>query len=314
MKITQVQTVNLRTILSETKRIVKANNTDFIALYIFFLPLAFSLVITPTLHLHLSGSFFTVDLFHNSLANNQTLVTCHLLYILIVYLLTLCAIGTIGYSTYNVFIGTPVNFFTSLKSLTFIFFPLVSTAIIAHLVLLLISLTFLLFVGMIVMLGKSLGILVIDYNSIYFMWFSIATIIGIIIYFHMNWCLVFMVVVAESKWGFAALMRSWYLVKGMRSVSLSLLLYNLICNGGMAWSFSYTVYFCAFRRETLSFVLLTMFGSIFLMLCLVMNTAANTVFYMYCKAFHGELELEIGYGFNNHYINLPSSDDTVVGA
>ncbi|KAI3772512.1 hypothetical protein L6452_03698 [Arctium lappa] len=64
------------------------------------------------------------------------------------------------------------------------------------------------------MLAQNLGfVIVIDHNSIHFMWFSAvigATLLAILIYFQVNWSLAFVIVVAESKWGFAPLMRSSY--------------------------------------------------------------------------------------------------------
>lgn len=75
---------------------------------------------------------------------------------------------------------------------------------------------------------QVLGIVVIDYNSIYFMWFFkviCAALIVVIMYLHVTWSLAFVVIVVESKWGLEALIRSSYLVKGMRSVSLLLFLY-----------------------------------------------------------------------------------------
>ncbi|KAL7590678.1 hypothetical protein Lser_V15G37413 [Lactuca serriola] len=305
MEMTPVNTVNLCGVLSESQRILKSNYWHFFALALFFLPLSISIVFTPTVNPHLSGHF-TTDLSHKLPTNYQNIIIFQLLYIIIVYLLALCAIGTISYSTYNVLIGKPVNYFAALKSLIFNFFPLVSTAIVAQILLFLISLAFLLSVGAIVMLGKSLGF-VYDFNWTSFMWVSIALgamLIGILIYFQMNWCLALTVVVAESKWGFAALRRSWCLVKGMRSVSLSLLLYYLIGNGLLAWVSSKPVY------DHHNSVFITMLGSFFLMMCLLASTVANAVLYMHCKSFHGEFALEVAEGFD--YINLPVDDEKVI--
>ncbi|KAL4574265.1 hypothetical protein LXL04_021093 [Taraxacum kok-saghyz] len=305
MEMKTVHTVNLRGVLSESKRILKSNYWHFFALSLFFLPLSLSLVVSPTLHPQFSGNFYTADLSHKLPPNYQNVIIFRLLYILTVYLLALCATGTISYSTYRVLIGKPVNYLAALKSLTLSFFPLIATTILAQILLFFISITFLLFVGVIIMLGKSLG-LVFDFNWTSFMWFSIVIgvmLILILIYFQMNWCLTLMVVVAESKWGFAALSRSWYLVRGIRSVSLSLLLYYSIGYGLLAWVSSRTVY------DNQNSVFFTILGSFFLMMCLLAITTANAVLYMYGKAFHGELELEIAEGFD--YINLSSDHQKV---
>lgn len=49
-------------------------------------------------------------------------------------------------------------------------------------------------------------------------------------------------------------------------------------------------------------------GSSMLMSYLLYSTSANTVLYNYCKAFHGELEIE---GFTHEYVNLPSDDEKI---
>ncbi|KAL4574263.1 hypothetical protein LXL04_021091 [Taraxacum kok-saghyz] len=309
MEIAPAHTLNLSGVLSTSSRILKGNYYHFLALSLFFFPLSISLISTPTLCL--TGHFFPVDLFNNFPPNHQKAVISYLLYILIVYVSTLCAVATITYSTYHGFVGTQVNFFTALKSLAFSFFPVITTAIVAHVLLFLISLTFLLFVGVILSLVKTLG-LAIDYNSIYFISFLAvvgAMLIVIIIYFQLNWSLAFVVVVAESKWGLAPLIRSSYLVKGMRSVSLLLFVCFGIFGGMFVWLFSDTLYRPAVSGQR--FTGFMMLGTFFLMLLFLRSTVAGTVLYMYCKAMHGELELEIAEGFNHDYINLPSDVEKV---
>ncbi|KAL4574258.1 hypothetical protein LXL04_021086 [Taraxacum kok-saghyz] len=309
MEITPAHTLNLSGIISTSKAIVKTNYSHFLALSLFFLPLSISLIIAPTLRL--SDHFFTVDLFHKFPPNHHKDAISHLVYILLIYVSTLSAIATISYSTYHGFAGKQVNFLTALKSLTFSILPIITTAIVAHTLLFLISLSFLLFVGVILTLAQSLGF-AIDHNSIYFIPFSAlvgAMLIAIVVYFHLNWSLAFVVVVAESKWGLTPLIRSSYLVKGMRSVSLLLLLYFGIFSGILVWLYADTVYRQALSGH--SYVLFTMLGSFFLMLFFLRSTAASTVLYMYCKAMHGELELEIAEGFSHDYINLPSDVEKV---
>ncbi|XP_076896320.1 uncharacterized protein LOC143549270 [Bidens hawaiensis] len=120
-------------------------------------------------------------------------------------------------------------------------------------------------------------------------------LIAIVLYLYVEWSLAFVVVVVESKWGFAALMRSSYLVKGMRSVSLLVMLYFGVCGVLIVW-------ICSTNMHT---IVITMLGSFFLMMFLLRITAANTVLYNYCKALHGELELEVGEGFVHEYMNIP---------
>lgn len=153
------------------------------------------------------------------------------------------------------------------------------------------------------MLAHNLG-LVIDYNSVSFMWFSAImglVLITIVLYFHVNWSLAYVVVVVESKWGFSALMRSSYLVKGMRSVSLFVMLYFGVFGGLIVWT----------GYLNLGRVAIMMLGSFFLMMFLLRVTAANTVLYNYCKALHGELAIEVADGFDYEYMSLSSDGEKV---
>ncbi|KAI3696373.1 hypothetical protein L1987_79387 [Smallanthus sonchifolius] len=291
MEIAPVHTLNLRGVLTVSKRIILARRWHFFSLSIFFLPLSFHLTIIPTLPVP-----------------DQKLLISYLLYTIIVYILALCAIGTITYSTHHAFFGQPVKFLDALKSLSFSFFPLASTAIMANVLILLISLSFLLFIGTLLMSVHTLGF-VIDYNSTYFMWFLAivgAILIAMIIYVHVEWSLAFVVVVVESKWGFAPLMRSSRLVNGMRSVSLFVMLYFGVCGALGVWVLMW--------YANLHTVFLTMLAMLFVMMLLLRITAANTVLYNYSKALHGELELdqvaegfvEVLDRFVHDYMNFPA--------
>ncbi|KAK9063615.1 hypothetical protein SSX86_017486 [Deinandra increscens subsp. villosa] len=260
---------HLTGILSDSERILTTNYFHFISLSFLFLPLSSSLI-TTTPFSHLSGQLFTVDRLH-------TLTTFHIFYILIVYLLSLSAIATITYTTYHGFSGQPVNFSTALKSLTSSFFPIVTTAITAHTLIFLISLTF-------PMLLHNLGF-VIDPTSILFTWLFYVTVA--ITYFHVNWSLAFVVVVAESKSGVAALVRSSELVKGMRSVSLLLGLYFGFFFGISVWTLSDGIRVISDRGYV--FFAIVVGGSGLLMSYVRNFTVATTVLYCYCKNFHGEL-------------------------
>ncbi|GJS18974.1 hypothetical protein Tco_0413446 [Tanacetum coccineum] len=290
MELTPLHILNLTRVLTDSKRIIKANYTHFVTLSLLFLPLCVFLLTGPTLHLsdHLS-------------AVNQKALIYHLIYIPIVYILVMCAITTITYTTHHGFLGKPVSFSTALKSLTFSFFPIISTAVVANTIIFLNLLSFLTLVGSILMLAQTLGF-VIDYNAIY--WFVGATVIMILIYFHVEWSLSFVVVVVESKWGFGALMRSSYLVKGMRSASLLLLLYFGTFSALLVWVFRYSPH----EFSSWVFVFYTILGSSFLIWLLLHSTVANTVLYNYCKALHGELAIEIAEGFDHEYSNLSPGD------
>ncbi|KAK9060120.1 hypothetical protein SSX86_020824 [Deinandra increscens subsp. villosa] len=296
----EFHTLNFSGVLSTSKKIILTNYTHLITLSLFFLPLSFSLMITtPTL---------PENPFSDDLPNHhQKLIISYLLLILIIHILSLCATATITYSTHHVFSGEPVTISDSVKSLTASFFPLASTAIVSYALTILISLTFFMFVGIILMLVHNLCFVIIDYNSIYFMWFSAimgAVLIAIIVYFHVEWSLASTVVVVESKWGFAALTRSAYLVKGMRSVSLLVMLYFGVCGAVIVWIFEVP--------NTWVFVIINKtLGTFLLMIFLLRITAANTVLYNYCKALHGELAIKVAEGFGKDYVKLPADYEKV---
>ncbi|PWA35972.1 hypothetical protein CTI12_AA604500 [Artemisia annua] len=211
------------------------------------------------------------------------------------------------YTTHHGFLGKPVSFFSSLKSLTFTFFPILSTAVVASTVIFFNLLSFLMLVGSVLMLVQNLG-LVIDYNMVYIMWFIGATLIMIIIYFYVNWSLALVVVVVESKWGFGALMRSSYLMQGMRSTSLLLLLYFGTFSTLFVWILRDSLH----ELRIQAFVLFTILGLSFMIWFLLHSATANTVLYNYCKVLHGELAIEIAdQGSDHEYANLSPGDEKV---
>ncbi|KAL1565000.1 hypothetical protein AAHA92_07274 [Salvia divinorum] len=57
-----------------------------------------------------------------------------------------------------------------------------------------------------------------DYTNVYLMCFvalNTVMLLGVLIYLQLEWCLLFVIVVVESKWGFSAMMRSVCLGRGM---------------------------------------------------------------------------------------------------
>lgn len=135
---------------------------------------------------------------------------------------------------------------------------------------------------------------------------------SVFVYFQVNWVLAPVIVVAESKWGFEPLWRSTKLVKGMRSVSLSLLLFFGVLTGILVWGNSNTVLsITSIGWRSWAFVLQIVLGSSLVTLLLLHNAAANTVLYMYCKALHGELAFEIAEEFAREYVSLPFDDEKV---
>lgn len=169
-----------------------------------------------------------------------------------------------------------------------------------------------------VKLAQNLGF-AIDYSSSYFLLFCgfLGLALGLVVlYFQVIWGLAPVIAVTESKWGFEPLWRSSYLVNGMRSVSLSLFLIFGILIGLWTWMATNSVLDFTLVEDwkTWDFVLQTIICSAylsFLTLLLLHYTAANTVLYMYCKALHGELAIEIAEEFAREYISLPFDDDKI---
>lgn len=139
---------------------------------------------------------------------------------------------------------------------------------------------------------------------------SIASIVTVSS-LQVNWALARVIAVVESKWGFEALYRSAYLVKGMRKVSFLLLLILVIVgfgmlvggysvwlvlsvgvNGWMDWTALLQLLVCSFS----------------LRVYMLYYAVANTVVYVYCKSSHGELanaEEELAH----QYVSLPFDDE-----
>lgn len=102
-------------------------------------------------------------------------------------------------------------------------------------------------------------------------------------------------------------MRSSYLIKGLRSVSLILLLsYGTFC-GLLVWVFTDSLH----EFNSWVYVFFTMLGSSYLVWFLLQITTANTVLYNYCNELHGELATGSAEGFAHEYINLLASDEKV---
>lgn len=174
------------------------------------------------------------------------------------------------------------------------------------------------FAVVIVNLVQNLGF-EIDYNSMLFLGFCglIGVALGLVmLYFQVIWGLASVIAVTESKWGFEPLWRSSYLVNGMRSISVSLLLVFGVLIGFWVWIATNNMIGFNNVEEfgSWDFVLQTVISSgllCFLMVLFLYYIAANTVLYMYCKALHGELAIEIAEEFAREYVSLPFDDSKI---
>ncbi|XP_047330404.1 uncharacterized protein LOC124933993 [Impatiens glandulifera] len=314
-------TLNLYGVLSESKRIVNAHSRHFLALSVLFLlPLAFSLIVYPTLEdalISTSRQKPTQTLLRSSNSYDldfQTLIL-PLIYTIFVYIFSLFAVGSVSNSIHHGFYGRPVKLASAVKSLAYSFIPLVVTSIASGIAILLVCVCFGVFVMIVIQGIQFLGF-EIDYNSSYSYGFFIIISVFItllLINLSVNWSLAPVIVVIESKWGFEPLRRSAYLIKGMKLVSLSLMLmFNLII-GFFIWGGSSSSSSIAFDDgwDCAQFILHTVLSSTFVTMFMLNSLVSTAVLYMYCKALHGELAWEIAEEFSTEYVCLPFDDAKV---
>ncbi|KAH6763105.1 hypothetical protein C2S52_020538 [Perilla frutescens var. hirtella] len=313
--------LNLCGVLSETKRIINAHSRHFLALSVLFLlPLSFSLIVYPSLvhspshlsHYHRSLFFFSTPDPFPPIDRSHLLLA--IVYGLFVTIFSLCATASITHSTFHGFYGRPVKFVSSIKYVLISFLPLIGTLIISQLILGLIAFGF---GGFTVLVYNGLALfgVVMDYTNVYFMGFVIlitAFLVALLIYLQVEWCLSSVIVIVESKWGFAALKRSACLVKGMRGVAFGMFFMFGILLGFLGMLCSTLVPSAGgfSSRDWISwaFVIQAVVYSGFMTILMLYSVAATAVLFMYCKALQGELAFEIAEEFAQEYIRLPFDD------
>ncbi|XP_042481026.1 uncharacterized protein LOC122061677 [Macadamia integrifolia] len=124
------------------------------------------------------------------------------------------------------------------------------------------------------------------------------------------WLLWWMVVMVELGWGLESLRQSTYLVKGMRGIAASLLLFFGLVFGITVWTnWGFAVAPGGLRDWI--FVALIVISSALIMMCVLHSVATNTVLSMYCKALHGELAGQIAEEFAREYVSLPFDEEKI---
>lgn len=315
---------NLWGLLSQTSRIITAQPRHFFALAaLFLLPVSILNIIYLSL-LQPTSIYpnYGLSLTSASTPNPQNLGNSQfpfqILYLLSVLCFGLSAGASITYTTFLGFHGKPASFISSLKSILVSFFPLLSTQLVSQIIIALIAVCF----GIFMVLAYS-GLLLfgveLDYGSACFVSFVVvivALLVAALIYLQVQWLLITAVVVVESKWGFAPLKRSWYLVKGKRGLAFSVILFFLVLGvplsmwssslvingrrngkGWSAWEFVLQMIVCVGLSTAVS----------------LYSMAANTVLFIYCKASKGKEtssqtnDMESGVV----YVQLPSGNGEV---
>ncbi|KAK6119159.1 hypothetical protein DH2020_047091 [Rehmannia glutinosa] len=225
----------------------------------------------------------------------------------------LCATPSITYSTFTAFYGKPVKFVSSLKSILVSFFPLLATLFVTEIILGLIIFAFALLMLVayngLVLLGVEM-----DYDSEYFLVFVTVIavfLVGLLVYLLVEWCLSNAVVVLESKWGFAPLKRSSYLVKGMRKVAVSIMVFFGILSGLSSMWYSNLIANAGGSSKGWIIVQMVVYV-VFSTVLSLYSMAANTVLFVHCKASHGETALQIDEEMGGEYVRLATDGVNVV--
>ncbi|KFK33508.1 hypothetical protein AALP_AA5G021900 [Arabis alpina] len=286
--------VNLWVVLSESRRIIKAHSRHFFALSVLFLlPSSLCTAVYPTISRLITEQ------------SPKTVILLSVAYLVVVSVFNLLAIGSIAYSIFQRFYGRPVKLISAVKSSLSSFFPLHATLISMTSILLGIFLV----LAFAAFLLKTLMEIIIPGLEISFLAFAvIVTIIAIIVMFkfQVDWILSLVIVVVESVWGLKPLKISKSLTKGMRRVSLSILLFFIVTSLPLGWISSATAPFARIETGRLwttrnaYFMLQIVIVSAFQTFLMLYNVAATTVMYIYCKDFHGEV---------GKYVSLPFDDD-----
>ncbi|GAA0167132.1 hypothetical protein LIER_40318 [Lithospermum erythrorhizon] len=322
-----LHTLTLYGVLSESKKILNAHSRHFLALSVLFLlPLSFSLIIYSTLHSllnhpphpHLSLSYTFP---HLTFPPSHALFT--ILYALFALFMSLFAFASIGYSTFHGFYGRPVKIGASVGSILSSFLPLCGTLFVGQVVVGVVGLVFMFFGGLVYkkleLFGVGMSTLVVGYDISTWVCVFVVFMVGLfVIYLHVNWVLAPVVVVVESKWGYEALRRSAYLVRGMRGVALSMMGLFGLSIWFVVWAFSEFSRFGSVVNvggvlgfDSVVFICETVINSGAVTLLMLEGMAGIVVLYMYCKAVHGELALGIAEEFDSEYISLPFDDEKV---
>ncbi|KAM6572040.1 hypothetical protein CsatA_016120 [Cannabis sativa] len=324
-------TLNLIKVLSTSRRIIHIQLSHFTALsFLFILPFAIAAAVYPILQSPLpkaiSKSFLYLIGFGPQQANDQftTLpnenIFLVLTYVLFTVVFSTCAITSITYSVIQGFSSQPVKLKTAVKSIAANFFPLLGTSLLAQMIISACAILYAAVFALLVAGAQLLGFQ-IDFSSTYFIILGFVMVIPLflfVVYLHVNWCLVSVVVVAEKTWGLEPLKRSASLIKGRRWLALSLSLLFAFCYGVLSISTNYSLpvvdldggstndtnhkWMCL----VISLAVQVLFTSAFRVLVLLYELVSNTVLYMYCKEAGLDNRAE---GFAGEYVSLPVDDN-----
>ncbi|XP_019184782.1 PREDICTED: uncharacterized protein LOC109179740 isoform X2 [Ipomoea nil] len=302
-------------VISEARRIIRAHNRHFFSLSLLFLfPLCLSSVIYLALYTALShhDGFYPQQwllLFPADPTGNRSAQPILLPFLINLFaqFFTLCAWGTITYSTFNGFYGRPLTLASSVKSLLYTFLPLLATQFVFLTIVFCIAMVFGV-LGAILITGlQSLGVVEVNYHGLSISFkvlviiMLVLLLVSMVLWLQVKWCLAYVIVVEESKWGYEALRRSGELVKGMRGVALCVLLYFGILSLSMTYLMMMIMMVGAPNGHwSWTHVFQAVLYIVFEAQLMLHAFAANVVLYIYCKALaEGDLD------FGSNYMCLP---------
>ncbi|KZV32339.1 hypothetical protein F511_22596 [Dorcoceras hygrometricum] len=297
--------INLSLVFSDARRVINANRRHFMTLSLLFVlpqsaivyssfskPISF----TSTYSRSFSSSFKPLlpesetPPAHKSTDSISTLVISSLFLIIF----SLSSIASVTSSILNGFFGETVNLASSLKCIMVSFFPLTATHIVSMMILGLIVFTVAGLAGIIYATGGILFGAGIDFRGVYLLGFIILLVVlltGVFIYLQLKWYLADVIVVVESKWGFAPLTRSCYLIQGTKTVAFSISVLFAVLPAIMSLLFSSSMPTPVIGGSVISWKISLPCVAIATMLR-VYSIAATAVLFIYCKGLRGELAAE----------------------
>ncbi|KAL8518628.1 hypothetical protein ACS0TY_009832 [Phlomoides rotata] len=279
---------SLMNVLSETSGVISAHSRHFLTLSILFI---FPNTIAAIIYSFLSQP---PSLHHLRFLSGESPPYSIVILFLSTFLFNFCTVPCITYSTFNGIYGKPVELIASLKSILVSFLPLLATSLVVQTITSLIIFCFV----VLVLVSNNNGLALLVF---------VLLLIGLLLFLQVEWYLVNAVVVLESKWGFAPLKRSRYLVKGMRGLIFMVAMLFGVLSALSVWFLSMVVNAHRINQGSMPWLLLQVV--LYLGVSVVSSLyglAANTVIFVHCKALHEESEFQIDDQLGTVYVQLPS--------
>lgn len=298
-------------IAKSIQRIMKSHPLHFHALSILFLlPIVFTLLVYPSFHLaffHPDYNLTQIQSLRLPLSNSEIVVP--IVCTLFLSLFYLSAVATITHSAVQALCERPINLLSSIKSIRNSFFPLLSTFILSH--------TILISMPLIFAVIFAYGLIELKYDLNHFLiwgFYLLIVLVPILVWLQVNWLLAYVIAVVEFKSGFEALRRSANLLKGKRWIALHKILFYGLSMGMLV--VCHSIFLVVVGVADANLVVVFVIVQCLVVGFLLMNyyLLENVALYMYCKDefFNGEKSpLEIGDKFSgaSKLVFMPMDDE-----